>query len=188
VILLIDNYDSFVYNLARYVGELGFERLVKRNDQISLEEIKILAPSHIILSPGPGEPRQAGICMDVVRHFSAYIPILGVCLGHQAIAEVYGGVVTRAKYPMHGKASMIMHHEKKLFKNIMNPLQAARYHSLIVSDECFPQELQVTGRCERGEIMALEHLKLPVYGVQFHPESVLTQDGHGVLKNFLESV
>ncbi len=188
MILLIDNYDSFVYNLARYVGELGFERLVKRNDQISLEEIKVLAPSHIILSPGPGEPRQAGICMDVVRHFGGHIPILGVCLGHQAIAEVYGGVVTRAKYPMHGKASMITHHEKTLFKDRVNPLQAARYHSLIVSDECFPQELQVTARCERGEIMALEHLTLPVFGVQFHPESVLTQEGHGLLKNFLEGV
>ncbi|MCC2667028.1 MAG: aminodeoxychorismate/anthranilate synthase component 2 [Gammaproteobacteria bacterium] len=185
MILFIDNYDSFVYNLARYVGELGFERLVKRNDQISLEEIKILSPSHIILSPGPGEPRQAGICMDVVRYFSAYIPILGVCLGHQAIAEVYGGRVTRAKHPMHGKASMITHLEKKLFKNIVNPLQAARYHSLIVSEENFPKELQITARCEKGEIMALEHLTLPVFGVQFHPESVLTQDGHLLLKNFL---
>ena len=185
MILLIDNYDSFVYNLARYVGELGFERVVKRNDHISLEDVKVLAPSHIIVSPGPGEPKQAGISMDVVRNFGAHIPILGVCLGHQAIAEVYGARVTRAKYPMHGKASMIQHNEKKIFKNIINPLQAARYHSLIVSDENFPKELQVTARCDKNEIMGLEHTIFPVFGVQFHPESILTQCGHELLKNFL---
>jgi anthranilate synthase/aminodeoxychorismate synthase-like glutamine amidotransferase len=185
MILLIDNYDSFVYNLARYVGELGFERCVRRNDQISLEEIKILNPSHIIISPGPCAPAQAGISMQVVRHFDAHIPILGVCLGHQAIAAAYGGTIRQAKYPMHGKASNILHHEKDVFAGIVNPMRVARYHSLIVDDMNLPDTLMVTARCSKGEIMALRHREFPVFGVQFHPESVLTQEGHALLNNFL---
>jgi para-aminobenzoate synthetase component 2 len=188
MILLIDNYDSFVYNLARYVGELGFERCVKRNDQISLAEVDTLNPSHIIISPGPCMPAQAGISMPVVRCFSSRIPILGVCLGHQAIAQVYGGIITRAERPMHGKVSVISHDEETLFKEIPNPLRAARYHSLIVSEKQFPAELQVTARCDRGEIMGLRHRIFPVFGVQFHPESVLTEAGHVLLQNFLYSL
>jgi anthranilate synthase/aminodeoxychorismate synthase-like glutamine amidotransferase len=185
MILLIDNYDSFVYNLARYVGELGYERCVKRNDAISLDEIAMLNPSHIIISPGPCAPDQAGISMDVVKQFTGKIPILGVCLGHQVIGQVFGGIVTRAKRPMHGKASLIQHDEKNLFYHMPNPLRAARYHSLIVSDDDFPSDLYVTARCDAGEIMGLQHCEYPVFGVQFHPESVLTDDGHELLRNFL---
>lgn len=185
MILLIDNYDSFVYNLARYVSELGFLRRVVRHDAIDLSEIEQCNPSHIIISPGPGTPDEAGISLDVIRQFGATIPILGVCLGHQAIGQAYGGKVVRAKHPMHGKASFIQHDEKKLFAGIPNPLRVARYHSLVVSDEHFPEELCVTARCEKGEIMAVCHREYPVYGVQFHPESVLTTHGHALLKNFL---
>lgn len=184
MILLIDNYDSFVYNLARYVGELGFARHVVRNNAIDLNEIEKLNPSHIIISPGPCAPDQAGISLDVIKHFGSFIPILGVCLGHQAIGQAYGGKVVRAKNPMHGKASSITHDEKNIFAELENPLRVARYHSLIVSDENFPDELCVTARCEKGEIMALRHQEYPVYGVQFHPESVLTSSGHTLLKNF----
>jgi len=184
MILLIDNYDSFVYNLARYVGELGFERQVVRNNAITLDEIAALAPSHIIISPGPCAPDQAGISLSVIKQFGSSIPILGVCLGHQAIGQAYGGKVVRAKFPMHGKASQIKHDEKQIFEKIENPLRVARYHSLIVSDEVFPDELCVTARCENGEIMALCHREYPVYGVQFHPESVLTTSGHTLLWNF----
>lgn len=188
MILLIDNYDSFVYNLARYVGELGFARCVKRNDAITIEEIKKLNPSHIIISPGPCAPLQAGVSMEVVRYFGESIPILGVCLGHQAIAEAYGGVVIRAQYPMHGKASVIFHDEKDLFAGIENPLQVGRYHSLIVDEEKLPNELCVTARCAKNEIMAIRHKNRPVFGVQFHPESVLTQKGHALLENFVNIV
>lgn len=186
MILLIDNYDSFVYNLARYVSELDYDYCVKRNDAISLSEIVALNPSHIIISPGPCAPEQAGISIDVVREFGARIPILGVCLGHQVIGHVYGALVTCAKRPMHGKASIITHNEKNLFCNIENPLCVARYHSLIVNEENFPKILEITARCEQGEIMALQHRDYPVYGVQFHPESVLTQKGYEVLENFLK--
>lgn len=186
MILLIDNYDSFVYNLARYVGELGFQRQVRRNDAISCEEIKALNPSHIIISPGPCAPDHAGISMEVIRHFGSSVPILGVCLGHQAIGQVFGGVVTRAKNPMHGKSSLITHDGSGIFSGLNNDLKVARYHSLIVSEENFPSELRVTARCNRGEIMALQHRHYPVYGVQFHPESVLTQCGYDLLGNFLK--
>jgi anthranilate synthase/aminodeoxychorismate synthase-like glutamine amidotransferase len=186
MILLIDNYDSFVFNLARYISELGFERCVKRNDQVTLQEIEILNPSHIIISPGPCTPSHAGISMSVIRYFGERgVPILGVCLGHQAIGQVYGGTVTRAKHPMHGKSSLIMHNNTALFSDLSNPLRVARYHSLIVSDEQLPQELEVTARCEAGEIMALQHRHFPVFGVQFHPESVLTEGGHELVSNFL---
>lgn len=185
MILLIDNYDSFVYNVARYVGELGRARMVKRNDAITLDEIAELKPSHIIISPGPCAPLQAGISMDVIREFGPKIPILGVCLGHQAIGQVYGGVVTRAKKPMHGKASIITHTAKTIFAGLDNPLQVARYHSLIVADEQLPDVLEVTARSVENEIMALQHRDYPVFGVQFHPESVLTQQGYQLLENFL---
>lgn len=186
MILLIDNYDSFVFNLARYVGELGFERCVHRNDQVTLLEIEQLNPSHIIISPGPCAPDQAGISMDAIKHFGARgVPILGVCLGHQAIGQVYGGQVIRAKRPMHGKASLVNHDESAIFKDIPNPLRVARYHSLIVSDGSLSSELKVTARCDAGEIMALQHKSLPIFGVQFHPESVLTDQGHVILNNFL---
>lgn len=188
MILLIDNYDSFVYNLARYVGELGFARLVVRNDAINLCEIEQMNPSHIIISPGPCAPDQAGISLDVIKRFNSSIPILGVCLGHQAIGQAFGGKVVRAKNPMHGKASYITHDAQKIFLNIENPLRVGRYHSLIVSDDHFPEELLVTARCEHGEIMSLRHRLYPVYGVQFHPESVLTTSGHAILKNFLMSI
>jgi anthranilate synthase/aminodeoxychorismate synthase-like glutamine amidotransferase len=186
MILLIDNYDSFVYNLARYVGELGYERLVKRNDAISLAEIESLQPSHIIISPGPSAPLSAGVSMAVIRHFGVRIPVLGVCLGHQAIGQVYGGDVVRAKQPMHGKSSLITHDGKNIFLGLENPLQVGRYHSLIVADENLPAVLDVTARSEEGEIMGLQHSEYPVFGVQFHPESVLTQQGYLLLKNFLE--
>jgi anthranilate synthase/aminodeoxychorismate synthase-like glutamine amidotransferase len=185
MILLIDNYDSFVYNLARYVSELGIETIVKRNDQISLHEIDLLKPSHIIISPGPCAPDQAGISMKVIERYGPTIPILGVCLGHQAIGQVYGGTVSRAKNPMHGKASFIWHDEKSLFHGLENPLKVARYHSLIVNEENFSDQLVVTARCGKGEIMAIQHRFYPVFGVQFHPESVLTQNGHQLLENFL---
>ncbi len=184
MILFIDNYDSFVYNLARYVSELGFKYQVVRNDEMTLDQIAEVNPSHIIISPGPCAPEQAGISMAVIQRFGATIPILGVCLGHQAIGQVYGAKVIRAKRPMHGKASEIMHEKKELFAGLKNPLRVARYHSLIVSDEYFPEVLQVTARCEIGEIMALRHREYAVFGVQFHPESVLTEEGYLLLKNF----
>lgn len=186
MILLIDNYDSFVYNLARYVGELGGERIVKRHDEMTLEEIEALRPSHIIISPGPCTPSEAGISMECIHQFGSYIPILGVCLGHQAIGQVYGGTVTRAKNPMHGKASFITHDQTGLFSGLENPLLVARYHSLIVSEDNLPTDLYVTARCEAGEVMGIAHREYPVFGVQFHPESVLTQQGYELLKNFLK--
>lgn len=185
MILIIDNYDSFVFNLARYVAELGFEPVVFRNDAITLSEITSLAPSHIVLSPGPCTPDEAGICLELVTEFMDKIPLLGVCLGHQAIAQVCGAKIVRAPQPLHGKASSIMHDGSDLFKGLPKPCQVARYHSLMVSQEAFPDVLAVTARDGAGEIMALQHRKFPVFGVQFHPESVLTEHGHRLLKNFL---
>ncbi len=185
MILLIDNYDSFVFNLARYVGELGFHRLVKRNNDITLQDIENLQPDKIIISPGPCTPKEAGISKSVIQHFGSRIPILGVCLGHQAIGEIYGGEVVRARFPLHGKSTPILHDEKNLFHGIKNPMQAARYHSLIVSEKNFPDVLAVTARSKEGEVMALQHREFPVFGVQFHPESVLTEQGHELLRNFL---
>lgn len=187
MILIIDNYDSFVYNLARYVNELGFKSIVKRNDAITLDDIESLQPSHIIISPGPRAPEQAGISMSVIERFGNKIPILGVCLGHQAIGQVYGGRVERAKRPMHGKSSLITHNEKGIFSGLENSLSVARYHSLIVSEDNFPEVLEVTARCEIGEIMAVAHRHYPVVGVQFHPESILTQGGYALLRNFLSN-
>ncbi len=187
MILLIDNYDSFVYNLARYVVELGYEAQVIRNDEITLNEIKNCNPSHIIISPGPCTPAQAGISLSLITEFYKTIPILGVCLGHQAIAQAFGGSVVRAKNPMHGKSSLIQNDQQGLFTGLNNPLRVARYHSLIVAEENFPKDLAITARCDRGEVMALKHREFPTVGVQFHPESVLTEGGYEILQNFLRS-
>jgi para-aminobenzoate synthetase component II len=189
MILLIDNYDSFVYNLSRYVGELGQDRLVIRNDLISLEEIEEMKPSHIIISPGPCAPDEAGISLDLIKYFAGKIPILGVCLGHQAIGQAFGGKVIRAKRPLHGRTTMIHHEEKSLFQNLNTPLEVACYYSLIVEDKTLPEQLIATAHNLEGEIMALRHRKYPVFGVQFHPESILTKRGYDMLRNFLgESV
>jgi len=185
MILLIDNYDSFVYNLARYFAELGCETVVVRNDAISAGEIRGLHPQAIVLSPGPGTPRESGICLDVVRLLGPEIPILGVCLGHQAIAHALGGTVSRAAEPMHGRTSLVTHDESPLFRDLPNPLTATRYHSLIVDEESLPPELMVTARSADGVVMGLQHRQWPTVGVQFHPESVLTRGGHTLLGNFL---
>jgi len=185
MILLIDNYDSFVYNLARYVRELGEAPVVRRHDATSREEIERLGPSHIIISPGPCSPGEAGISTDVVRWFGPTIPILGVCLGHQCIGAAYGAGIVRAGHPMHGKASWIHHDGRGLFAGLPNPFPAARYHSLVISRAELPAALRVTASADDGEIMAVEHARHPVIGVQFHPESVLTQYGYVLLDRFL---
>lgn len=185
MILLIDNYDSFVWNLARYVGELGHQRLVVRNDAIGLDDIRTLAPSHIIVSPGPCTPAEAGISNAVVTSFGMTVPILGVCLGHQCIGDALGGRVERALRPMHGKTSLVRHDRSGIFAGLPDPLRVTRYHSLIVKDKDLPEDLEVTARSEEGEIMALRHRTLPIVGVQFHPEAVLTEHGHDLLRNFL---
>jgi anthranilate synthase/aminodeoxychorismate synthase-like glutamine amidotransferase len=188
MILLIDNYDSFVYNLARYTRELGEEPVVRRHDATTLLEIQTLQPSHIIISPGPCTPGEAGISTDVVRHFGPSIPILGVCLGHQCIGAAYGAGIVRARRPMHGKASRIHHDGSGLFAGLPNPFAAARYHSLVISRSGLPAELRVTASAEDGEIMAVEHARHPVIGLQFHPESVLTEYGYVLLDRFLHGV
>lgn len=185
MILLIDNYDSFVYNLARYARELGEETVVRRHDATSYEEIAALGPSHIIISPGPCAPGEAGISTDVVRRFGPTTPILGVCLGHQCIGAAYGAGIVRATRPMHGKASRIHHDGRGLFAGLPNPFAAARYHSLAISHINLPAELRVTASAEDGEIMAVEHMRHPVIGLQFHPESVLTEYGYVLLDRFL---
>jgi para-aminobenzoate synthetase component II len=184
MILLIDNYDSFVYNLSRYVIELGYTTKVVRNDAISIEEVKLLNPSHIIISPGPCTPNEAGISLELIKTFYQTIPILGVCLGHQAIGQAFGGEIKRSIQPMHGKPSMISHHGGELFREMTSPFQAARYHSLVVDHESLPAELTVLAHSEVGEIMALRHKEHPVFGVQFHPESILTDVGYQLLENF----
>jgi anthranilate synthase/aminodeoxychorismate synthase-like glutamine amidotransferase len=185
MVLMIDNYDSFTYNLVQYLGELGQEVLVYRNDRITLEEIAALNPSHVILSPGPCTPNEAGICLDLIRHFAGRIPILGVCLGHQAIGQAFGGRVVRAPRLMHGKTSAIHHDGRTIFAGIPSPFTATRYHSLIVERETLPDCLEITAWTDMGEIMGLRHRELPVEGVQFHPESILTEHGHDLLANFL---
>lgn len=186
MILLIDNYDSFVFNLARYVAELGYHYEVVRNDRISLANIAEIAPSHIILSPGPCTPLEAGISIELVQHFYKTIPIFGVCLGHQVIAHALGGKVIRAKIPKHGKAETIYHDESGIFFQLPNPLTVARYHSLIVENHSLPEILKVTAKTAQDEIMAIQHQFFPVIGVQFHPESVLTEYGHQLLAGFLK--
>ena len=186
MILVLDNRDSFVYNLARYVRERGAEAVVRRSDELSLGEVAALAPSHIIISPGPCTPREAGISTDVVRRFGATTPILGVCLGHQCIGEAYGGDIVRAGRPMHGKTSRIEHDGSGIFEGVPSPLRVARYHSLVIRPDSLPPSLRVTARAlDDGEIMAVVHREHPVVGVQFHPESAATEYGYGILDRFL---
>jgi len=185
MVLLLDNYDSFTYNLAQYFGELRCELFISRNDQITTEEIARLAPSHICISPGPCTPHEAGISKEVIARFGEKVPILGVCLGHQCIAEAYGGNVVRAERLMHGKSSVIRHNGTPLFSDLPTPFEAGRYHSLIVEPDSLPRCLEITAETDEGEIMALRHREFPVYGVQFHPESILTPDGKKILINFL---
>lgn len=188
MILLIDNYDSFVYNLARYVRELGETPLVRRHDALGVNDIRALAPSHIIISPGPCSPKEAGISTETVRQLGADIPILGVCLGHQCIGAAYGGEIVRAGVPMHGKTSRIHHTGSGLFSGLPNPFEATRYHSLVIAPASMPSSLMVTATSEDGEIMAVQHAQYPVHGVQFHPESVLTEHGYRLLDHFLHGV
>jgi anthranilate synthase component 2 len=186
MLLMIDNYDSFTYNLVQYFGELGEEVLVRRNDKITLAEIAQLQPERIVISPGPGEPRDAGVSEDVLREFGpAKVPVLGVCLGHQALGEVFGGVVVRAPELMHGKVSPILHNGSALFAGLPQGFKATRYHSLVVRRDDLPDELEVTAWTDNGLIMGLKHRRYPLYGVQFHPESILTEGGKALLKNFL---
>ena len=187
MILLIDNYDSFSYNLFQLVGAISPDIRVVRNDQLTVEEIRQMAPSHLILSPGPGRPKDAGICEEAVKALSGPIPILGVCLGHQAICEAFGGAITYAKVLMHGKASQVtLDRTCPLFRGLPETIQAARYHSLAAEETSLPPCLAVTARSEDGEIMAVSHLEFPVYGLQFHPESILTPQSRTIVQNFLE--
>jgi len=185
MLVVIDNYDSFTYNLVQYFGELGVELKVLRNDVVSVEELRDLRPTRICVSPGPCTPNEAGISCEVIKSFGGEIPIFGVCLGHQSIGQVYGGEVIRAKELMHGKTSMIHHDGDSVFKGLTNPFEATRYHSLIVKKESLPDCLEVTAWTEDGIIMGLKHKELNVHGVQFHPESILTDSGKQILKNFL---
>ena len=182
---MIDNYDSFTYNLVQYFWELGCEMDVVRNDQITISEIRKRGYAGVVLSPGPGDPSHSGVCRDVVQELSGKLPILGVCLGHQVIGEMFGGKVVRAPRLMHGKTSMILHDDSELFREINNPFEATRYHSLVVSRESLPDSLKITAWTREGEIMGLAHRTLPVWGVQFHPESILTVQGKQMLANFL---
>ena len=187
MVLVIDNYDSFTYNLVQYLGELGAEVRVRRNDQVGLDEVAEMTPEHIVISPGPGRPEDAGVSMDVIRRFGPTTPVLGVCLGHQAIGMVYGGVVTRATRPMHGKTSTVVHDGKGIFDGVGSPFQAGRYHSLVVSGEGFPAQLRASAHTKEDRtIMGVRHVSYPVHGVQFHPESVLTDEGRRILRNFLD--
>ena len=185
MILLLDNYDSFTFNLAQYLGELGAPPLVRRNDEITLDEVRELRPQRIVISPGPGRPEDAGISVALIRELGQNTPVLGVCLGHQGIGLAFGGNVVRAPVPMHGKVSSVEHDGAGIFKGVTTPLAAGRYHSLVIADPA-PDDLEVCGRAEDGTIMAVRHRTLPVHGVQFHPESVLTGSGHQLLRNFLD--
>ncbi|MBB3973414.1 anthranilate synthase component II [Hansschlegelia beijingensis] len=186
MILVLDNYDSFVFNLARYFEELGRATEVVRNDAVTVDEIERARPDAIVISPGPCTPNEAGVSLDLIRRLSGTVPILGVCLGHQAIGQAFGGRVERARRPLHGRSSRVRHDEAGLFEGLPNPVAVARYHSLIVEfDERYAGPLAVTGRSEEGEVMALAHAEHPTFGVQFHPESILTEGGHKLLENFL---
>lgn len=187
MILVIDNYDSFTYNLVQYLGELGEQVKVYRNDEIDIEDIEKLQPNHLLLSPGPCTPNEAGITLDVIAHFKGKIPIFGVCLGHQAIGQAFGGKVVRAQRLMHGKTSPIYHEGQSVFKELPSPFTATRYHSLLVERESLPECLEITASTEEGEIMGLRHREYPIEGVQFHPESIITDHGHQMLRNFLKS-
>lgn len=190
-VLMIDNYDSFTYNVVQYLGELGAEVVTRRNDAISLADIEALAPSHLVISPGPCTPNEAGISMDVIRHFAGRLPILGVCLGHQAIGQVYGGRVVRAPRVMHGKTSAVRHRGQGVFAGLEDPLSVTRYHSLVLAQDALPECLEVTAWTDDddvtpGLIMGLRHRELDIEGVQFHPESILSRQGHELLANFLK--
>lgn len=185
MLFVLDNYDSFTYNLVQYFGELGADPMVRRNDEITVAEIAALNPSRICISPGPGTPRDAGVSSAIIRELGPRIPVLGVCLGHQCIGEVFGGEVVRAGRLMHGKTSPILHDGAGVFADLPNPFEATRYHSLVVKPESVPDCLEVNARTAEGEIMGLRHREHPIHGVQFHPESVLTKEGMRLLKNFL---
>ncbi len=187
MILLIDNYDSFTYNLAQYVGEIGQEPKVIRNDQVGLEEIAASNPSHVIISPGPGGPAEAGLSCDLIRHFAGKIPILGICLGHQCIAAAFSGRVGRAERVVHGKTSQVYHSGQGVLQGLPSPFEAARYHSLIVEEEALPEEIEITAHTSDGEIMGIKLRGHAVEGLQFHPESILTKHGKQLLRNFLQS-
>ena len=186
MVFVLDNYDSFTYNLVQYMGELGAEMTVRRNDELTPEEVESLHPDRILLSPGPCTPQEAGISIPLIQHFAGKVPILGVCLGHQAIGAAFGGNVVRAPKLMHGKTSEVIHDGRTLFTGIASPMTCTRYHSLIVAEDGLPRELEITARTEDGIIMGLRHRMHPIEGVQFHPESVLTHDGKQLIKNFLQ--
>jgi anthranilate synthase/aminodeoxychorismate synthase-like glutamine amidotransferase len=189
MVFVLDNYDSFTYNLVQYMGELGAEMEIHRNDQVTVEQVEAMHPERILLSPGPCTPQEAGISIPLIRHFAGKVPILGVCLGHQAIGAAFGGAVVRARQLMHGKTSLVEHDGRTLFSGLASPMTCTRYHSLIVADEALPPELEVSARVANGHgngtIMGLRHRTLPIEGVQFHPESVLTTDGKSLIRNFL---
>jgi len=187
VILVIDNYDSFTFNLVQYMKVIGEEIIVLRNDQVSLRGIQELKPDFILISPGPGNPNTAGVCLDVVKNFYQDIPILGVCLGHQIIAQAFGGIIKKAAKPMHGKVSNINHDQRQIFKDIPSPLQVTRYHSLVVDEATFPNCLEISAKSDDGVIMAIRHKKFKIEGVQFHPEAILTENGLQLLRNFFQN-
>jgi para-aminobenzoate synthetase component 2 len=188
MILVIDNYDSFTYNLVQYLGELGAEVLVKRNDAVGIDDIRELRPSGVLISPGPGRPEEAGISLQVIAELGAETPIFGVCLGHQSIAQHFGASVVRAERLMHGRTSEILHDGRGVFENLPTPLTATRYHSLIVKRDTIPDELEITAWTNRDEVMGIRHTELPIEGVQFHPESFLTEHGHELIRNWLSSL
>jgi anthranilate synthase component 2 len=187
MVFVLDNYDSFTYNLVQYLGELGADVVVKRNDEVTVDEIVAMNPERVVLSPGPGRPEDAGVMMDLIRRMGEKTPIFGVCLGHQAIGAAFGGSVVRATAPMHGKTSTIEHNSRGVFAGLTAPFDASRYHSLVVAEDDLPGELEITARTQDDRvIMGLRHRKFPVHGVQFHPESILTSEGRRILRNFLE--
>lgn len=186
MILMIDNYDSFVYNLVQYIGEIGEDIIVKRNDEVSIEDIEKLNPEIIVLSPGPCSPKEAGICIDVVNYFKDKKPILGICLGHQTIGQVFGADIIKALEPVHGKVHAINHENKGVFRKLNNPLNVTRYHSLVVDKDTLPDELEITAITKEGEIMGIRHKKYLIEGVQFHPEAILSEQGHEILMNFIK--
>ncbi|HEY5912547.1 MAG TPA: aminodeoxychorismate/anthranilate synthase component II [Verrucomicrobiae bacterium] len=186
MLLVIDNYDSFTYNLVQYLGEMKVEMQVHRNDQISIEQIRALNPDRLLISPGPCSPRESGLSNEIIRTFSATVPTLGVCLGHQCIGHVFGGNVVVNYRMMHGKTSLIKHNGKDLFEGMPNPFAATRYHSLVIQRETLPECLEITAETDEGEIMGVKHKHLPIWGVQFHPESILTESGRQILQNFLK--
>ena len=186
MILMIDNYDSFVYNLVQYLGQLNEEVIIKRNDEISIEEIENLNPEMILLSPGPCSPNESGICIDIVNHFKGKKPIFGICLGHQTIGHVFGANIIKAIRPVHGKVNSIRHNNTGVFENLNNPLKVTRYHSLIIDNNNLPKDLEITALTDENEIMGIRHKKYLIEGIQFHPEAILSEQGHDILRNFLK--